>query len=150
LGAAVRDEPNVWNHVIVAHHVDEHGTFWGMEGRPGGVGPVDLTPWLRNPWTLTNAAQPKTVGQRNEIALAVAAADQRPYDWVGIAVDAGRAVAPLWKMRDCWGPGIPCHVVCSSLADWAYERVGLASPAADRFCTPADWAGFVETRGWEP
>src|SRR5690242_20152365 len=47
-GAAVRElvtgkaEPDFVNHIAFVHHIDAHGVPWGLEGRPGGVGWVDL------------------------------------------------------------------------------------------------------------
>jgi cell wall-associated NlpC family hydrolase len=152
LGQAIEDAPNTWNHVIVAHHIDAAGTFWGIEGRPGGVGWTDLGPWLADRWTITNRAQAKEPGQRSQVCDAALALIGRPYDWGGIVVDAMRAIAPLWQLRQPggWEPGVvPGQVVCSSLADWVYQRAGLASPPTGRWCTPADWAGFILARGWE-
>lgn len=151
LGAAILDKPNTVNHVIVAHHVDEAGTFWGVEGRPGGVGWVDMRRALKAPYTLTNAAQPKTLEQRLAIAKVVEGMLGTPYDWAGIVGDAMDAIHAqnLWASQ--WGEDRlpPSHVVCSSLADWVYEHVGLASPAKDRNVTPGDWAAFITERGWE-
>jgi hypothetical protein len=44
---------------------------------------------------------------------------------------------------------VPGHLVCSSLADYVYERAGLATPHADRACTPWHWAEFIRERAWE-
>lgn len=156
VGAVLTGQPSDWNHVIVAHHHDEHGVYYGAQGQPGQVAWVPLEPWLADAVTLTNADQPKTVEQRQLICDAVLPlVEVARYDWTaiaadtGIAFDAARHVSPLWGMIDHWGPGVPGHVICSSLADYAYERAGLASPAADRFCTPADWSQFIERRQWE-
>lgn len=155
LGASLEREPTTWTHVIVADHVDAAGTWWGMQGQPGVVGPVDLRPYLADPVTLSNVAQPKTDEQRVKIVAAMAPLVLKAeYDWTAIGVDAAIAltaaahVAPLWRLFDRWGPGVPGHVVCSSLADYAYDRVGLDSPALDRWCTPADWAVFIESEAW--
>lgn len=155
LGAWLERKPTTWTHVIVAHHVDEAGVFWGVQGQPGTVGWVDLKPYLADPVTLTNRGQLKTAAQRDDVyAAMLPLVGQARYDWGVIAADAAialgaaRHVEPLWNMLDTWGPGVPGHVVCSSLADYAYERAGLESPAADRFCLPADWARLIQERNW--
>jgi hypothetical protein len=160
LGARMRHEPTEWQHVIVAHHTDAAGTPWGIQGQPGVVGWADLRPWLAMPETISNAAQPKTDEQRAAICAALLPmVGLASYDWVAIMADAASAVTPkvaamviepLWKKLDVWGPGVPGHVICSSLADWAYEQVGLDTPSPDRTCTPADWAAFMQARGWTP
>jgi hypothetical protein len=151
LGASLKDRPNVWNHAIVAHHRDKAGTFWGLEGRAGGVGWVDLTPVLRDEYTIGNLMQPKTGEQRQKICDAALAAIGTGYDWPAIARVAADAIQPLWKLKGgTWGKGrtVPGALICSALADWAYEMAGLSSPRADRWCTPADWADFILTEGW--
>jgi len=55
VGAALRDEPNLINHVVIVDHQDRQGTWWGIEGRPGGVGWVDLQRYR----------QPVDVGERH-------------------------------------------------------------------------------------
>jgi hypothetical protein len=156
LGSRLARQPSTWNHVIVAHHIDAAGVYWGVQGQPGMVGWVDLAPWLAGAKTVTNAAQPKTDQQRQAICDAMTPlVGTATYDWAAIAANARIALAaaihvtPLWGMTDTWGEGSPGHVICSSLADYGYESVGLASPRADRFCNPADWAQFIQTCGWE-
>jgi hypothetical protein len=58
------------------------------------------------------------------------------------------ALAKVWKWH---GGALPGHVVCSSLADILYQRVGWAHPAAgtERFCMPADWWAWNNNQGWE-
>lgn len=148
LGAALRDRPNTVNHVVIAHHVDAAGTLWGIEGRPGGVGWVDCRHYLKGAYTLDNREQPKTDAQRQAVCHAANGLLGTPYDWVGIAADGMDAIhAPdLWAQD--WPKCPPAHVVCSSLADWVYEHVGLASPQPDRTCTPGDWAAFIAEKGW--
>lgn len=148
-GAALRDQPDTWNHVAIATHVDGSGAFWGIEGRPGGVGWVALASYLDDRWTIDNAAQPKTERQRALIVDTARGLLGTPYDWQGIVADAMAAIdAPrLWRMRFDALP--PAHVVCSSLASWVYEHVGLTCPrTADRVTTPADWASFIMQREW--
>jgi len=152
-GAALRDQPDSWNHIIIASHRDGGGTFWGIEGRPGGVGWVDLAPWLANRWTISNAEQSKTDEQRTQIVTIAKGLLGTPYDWAGIVADAMAAIdAPnLWRLRDFDAAGPPAHVVCSSLAAYAYHKVGLAGPVAPllRAVTPADWASWILRRDWE-
>ena len=151
LGAAIRDQPNLGNHVAVVHHTDKSGTVWVIEGRPGGVGWRDATDYLRSRWTITNTGQPKTPAQRTTVVQAVHAALGTPYDWGGgIAADAATALhlPDLWAEK--WDGRVPGHVVCSSLAAWAYNTAGLAHPLYDDLprTTPADWDQFILTRGW--
>lgn len=152
LGAALRDEPNLTNHVVIVHHVDAAGTVWGLEGRPGGVGWVNCAKYLASKWTLTNAEQPKTDEQRAKVAELALALLGTPYDWTGIALDAMDAIGAFHLWRDTsWGQA-PGHVVCSSYADYVYEQVGLANPGLashTRTTTPGDWAQFIIERAWE-
>lgn len=153
IGAAMRDQPDSWNHVIIASHTDKLGTAWGIEARPGGVGWVDLAPWLASRWTITNAAQPKTDPQRADVVLAAKGMLGTPYDWAGIVADGMAAIdaAYLWRVKDFGATAPPAHVVCSSLASWIYSRVGLAAPAVSRSrgVTPADWASFILRKDWD-
>jgi hypothetical protein len=155
-GAALLDRPNMRNHVIVVHHVDEGGTLWGVEGRPGGVGWVDMSAVLRSRTVLSNAAQPKDLHARTIVTEALEAAIARPYDWGAIARSAAEALRldVLWQHgREFSEDGsVPGGVICSALADWAYEKARLASPGGTgrtRYTTPADWDWFIQTKGWE-
>ena len=146
-------QPTKWNHVVIVMPDDARGNRWGIEGRPGGVGWVDLEArgYLTSKLTLSNAAQPKTDKQRADICavMELLVARHTGYDWPAIAVDVVRELNPLWALPDTWGTtGTPAHVVCSSAADLAYDRVGLASPRPDRFCTPWDWAMFDIEQAW--
>jgi len=133
------------NHCIIAHHWTD-GVFWGIEGRPGGVGWVDLTArdWRH---VTTNAAQPKTEDQRARLCeWAEKTMLGRPYDWSAIerhALDA-LGVPDLW--RDDWnGQGVPGQVVCSSVCALGYDFVGLARPLptqGGRYVMPYDWNRF--------
>ena len=158
VGAALRDEPNLINHVVIVDHQDRQGTWWGIEGRPGGVGWVDLRRYLGSRWTLVNATQPKTEAQRKIVTKGAAAVLGVAYDWVGIAEDAAGATLPaalttrieaLWG-SDWQGKGPPAHLVCSSLADWLYGSADLTNPNVHptRNTTPADWMQLWITHGW--
>jgi hypothetical protein len=155
-GGAIGDSPNVWNHVVVASHHDDAGTFWGVEGRPGGTGWVDIRARLDDRWTISSADQPKTDEQRAHIATVAAGMVGRPYDWAAIVRDAMDALSidTLWRLPDWDGrAGAPAHVVCSSLASYVYRECGLAAPtgthgAGGRWATPYDWAAWILRRAW--
>lgn len=151
LGAALRDRPNLINHVAIVHHTDSSGTVWVLEGRPGGVGWRDATDYLKSRHTITNATQPKTQDQRAEIVKQATAMIGTPYDWEAITQDAAGAFGldHVWELR--WGKAgkVPGHVVCSSLAAWVYLNAGLAYPIGDREVTPADWLRLWISKGWD-
>lgn len=152
-GGALLDKPDSWNHVIIVSHTDEMGVLWGIEGRPGGVGWVDLTPWLADRWTIGNTGQPKTGEQRGQIITIAKGLLGTPYDWVGIVKDAMLAmnIGAMWKLRE-WGDSPPGQVVCSSAVAWVYQKVGLARPEPthdERTTTPADWARFIQLHPWD-
>ena len=148
LGAALRDEPNLVNHVAVVSHTDKAGTLWCLEGRPGGVGWRDAGDYLASRWTVTNAAQPKTETQRQLVVRGAAAMIGTSYDWEAIAADGVAALdlGALWHPR--WGK-VPGHVVCSSLAAYLYGRAGLPRPVGGREVTPAMWLSFIITNEYE-
>lgn len=149
-GAALLDRPNIVNHVIVVHHRDPKGVLWGIEGRPGGVGDIALTRRvLSQPYVISNSLQPKTEEQRFLVAKAAERLRGAPYDWTGIMLDGLEALGvSLWDGG--WGPEPPGQVVCSALADWCYDAVGLASPGRtyDRTVTPGDWCRFIMEQEW--
>lgn len=165
LGAAIAGLPAKCNHVIVVHHKDDAGTWWGIEGRPGGVGWRDLTGPTKGVLTNANNQQPKTEEQRYLIAVAAEGALSTPYDWIAIGEHTREALS-IWdkvrrvaRMKDRhlikeWNErGRPGHVVCSSLADWAYEQVGLDNPGGSRMTrltTPGHWDQFIMDRKWAP
>jgi hypothetical protein len=149
-GSAIRDQPNLSSHIAVAHHVDAKGTLWCVEGRPGGAGWRDATAYLKSPLLLTNSAQPKTAVQRAQVAKLMEALIGTTYDWEAIAADAATDLGwqlPGWDPT--WHGTVPAHVVCSSLAAYAYEKADLARPAGQRGCQPSDWDSFIIRRGWE-
>jgi hypothetical protein len=161
LGAVLRGRPGVANHVIVVTHQDQAGRWMGIEGRPGGVGPVDCTPFLADSRTRGNHAQPRPndAGQLEVFLASCAASLGIDYDWVGIGQDTARsiglhnlakAIDPLWR----WGGNdkeLPGHVVCSSLAAMLYKLTGWASPepGAERQTTPAQWWDWADRQLWK-
>lgn len=148
LGAALRDRPNMVNHVAIVHHTDANGVTWCIEGRPGGVGWRDASDYLRSPYTVTNASQHKSPAQRVRVANGAVALLGTPYDWEAIAQDAAGAFGldHVWQLR--WGGTVPGHVVCSSLAAWLYADANLGHPSGDREVTPADWLALWIERDW--
>lgn len=149
LGAAFRDKPNTVNHVAIVHHRDDKGEWVCVEGRPGGVGWTPAAKYLASPWTLSNVNQPKTPAQRASVVEATEALIGRPYDWTGIALDAVLALGIDLPSR--WvGKWDAAQVVCSSLAAWTYQKVGLAHPLGDlRTTSPGDWAAFILSRNYD-
>jgi hypothetical protein len=158
LRAGLLDQPNLVNHVIIVHHQQKNGDWIGLEGKPGGVGWINLTQRrvLKSPYVLANNEQPKTEDQRFLIAKASEKLLGVQYDWVGIAQEAfawGPAVRIFGFMNNKWGnrDNPPEHVFCSNYADWVYDSVGAWSPGAlfDRSITPNDWAKFIIEKGWK-
>ena len=151
IGAILRGR-DAASHIAVLHHTDRQGVPWAIEGRPGGAGWRDARDYLRDPRTVTNAAQPKTPAQRKQVCALMVKLLGTPYDWAGgIAADAEIAL----HLPRLWTPDesgkVPGAVVCSSLAAWGYSQAGLASPALPaqwETVTPADWRTFCEQRHW--
>jgi hypothetical protein len=162
VGEALQGKPAVANHVILITHQDRVGRWMGIQGQPGGVGPVDCTPFLHDPRTESNHAEPKP-NDRGQLATLLASAAKSlglAYDWVGIAQDTldalhledlSAVIDPLWR----WPSNhnlLPGHVVCSSLAAMLYDlpAVGWAHPdlGAERVCEPADWWRWSMARAW--
>jgi hypothetical protein len=160
IGAVLRGRPGVANHVAVITHQDQRHRWIGIEGRPGGVGPVDVTGWLGDSRTRSNHGQPRPGGDRslNTFLGSCAASLGLAYDWTGIAEDVlkacqlenlAEAIDPLWRWpvkHDL----LPGNVVCSSLAAMLYARVGWARPEAgkERTVTPADWWDWSDRKLW--
>lgn len=143
VGAALRGLPAMDNHVVVVSHQTD-GVWWGLEGKPGGVGWTTLDRYLASPYTVNNAGQPKSGMQRGNIAVLAESMLCAPYDWAAIAADGLRAIgAPDLFASDWQGQGPPGHVVCSSFAAWLYAHVGLPCPTGGRTVTPADWTAFA-------
>lgn len=154
-GAALLGKPNTINHVAIFMGPGADGKPRVIEARPGGVGWLDAAKYVRDPWTVDNRKQPKTVEQRAQMHDAALAMLGTPYDWWGIGKNAMEAIrAPdLYRSTDWDHVDTPEQVVCSSLADWVYATVGLPNPGkitADRITTPGDWAEFCITEAWKP
>lgn len=151
VGAALRDHPNISNHVAVAHHTDGKGTLWCIEGRPSGAGWRDATAYTRSRWTLANTAQPKTAAQRAAVCEVMLGLIGTDYDWQAIMVDAAAAFGikvPGWEIA--WdSKQVPGHVVCSSLASYGYAKARLTCPAGARSVTPGDWDEFILAEQWK-
>lgn len=156
-GAWLMKRPANCNHVTIVHHYDKDTkAWWGIEGRPGGVGWIDITSRLAHPLTNANNAQPKSEDQRYLVAVAAESLLGVAYDWEGIAGDAAQAARIqriMWKRVAEWREDeTPAHVVCSSFADWTYEKVGLANPGGygrTRMTTPGDWDAFMIREEWK-
>lgn len=149
LGAALKDKPNLDNHVALVHHRDPAGNLWVLEARPGGVG-WEVASKYDNPYLLTNVEQPKTDTQRRQVCALAVGMLRVGYDWAAIGMDAAQALHldGLWRVKD-FGDEPPAHVVCSSLVWWLYRQAGLAvPPVPGRTVTPADFADWILRRGW--
>lgn len=156
LGALLDGTPAPANHVVIVHHRDEAGTLWGIEGRPGGVGYVDMAKYTGSvlaKYGNSNTALPRTAVQSTAVCEAAMSMLGTPYDWAGgIFADAFKTMhlAELATALDKWwgwhdGTSLrPAHVVCSSLAQWVYRHLGLPCPevADAELCTPADWWAY--------
>lgn len=152
LQARLRGRPALHNHVAIFSHHDAAGTAWVIEGRPSGVGWALARRYLDHPLTIHNAEQPKTDTQRADILAGAKLLLGTEYDWATIARLGAEAARFewLWRSRE-WGNDPPVAVICSSYADWLYERVGLANPGGygeTRHTDVADWAAWIQRRGW--
>lgn len=164
LADLLEGKPAVANHVVGVTHRDKLGRWMGLEGRPGGFGLVDVTPYLSDPRSRSNHDQPRTAEQVTFLLAYAAKLTGTPYDWLGIDEDGLRALdmAALAAEVDraagfidhSWAqPGLlPGHVVCSSSWDYAYAAApgNLAHPAVVpvRDCTPGDWWDYNDRRLW--
>lgn len=154
-GQMLQGKPDLQNHVAMFHHA-ANGVNWYLEGRPSGFGwkayRSDADGYAGSPWSVSNAAQPKTDAQRQAVCASMRELLGAPYDWEAIEGDAADALRlpEIWKQ---WGDGtqMPGHVVCSSSAAWAYRQDGLAAPeiGGGRFTEPADWSQFIMDEGWK-
>ncbi|TDH56703.1 hypothetical protein E2F47_06120 [Mycobacterium eburneum] len=157
LGARLQGKPDIAGHVVIITHQDpKTGAWMGVQGQPGGVGPVDVTRYLKDRRTRSNNAQPR---DSSKLAVFLAAANKAagiPYDWVAIGADACDALGldavadALDAVWDWPTVGMPNHVVCSSLAAALYRLAGWQHPydGDERNCTPADWWVWSNTQAW--
>jgi len=165
LGAVLRGQPGISNHVVVITHQDQAGRWIGIQGQPGGVGPCDATPYLAQSTTRSNHAQPRPGGPAamQKFLAGCAKSLGIQYDWCGIAEDTlraagvpdlAKAIDPLWRWTSPKQQAdglLPGHVVCSSLAAMLYTRVGWAEPSGanpDRTVTPQDWWDWSDQEKW--
>jgi len=138
-------------HIIVVSHTDDQGRLWGIEGRPGGVGWAQLDKRSGH-WGLSNAEQPKTPEQRAKVVDTMKSLLGTHYDYGAYLVIALNTLGITSQWTDWEGNNVPTHVICSAVADYVYEDVGLANPGGmkiTRFTTPAEWAEFVDKKDWE-
>lgn len=150
-GAALVDKPNLSNHIAVVHHIDPGGVVWGIEGRPGGVGWVDCHRYLVAEFTITNRKQPMTPQQRSGVSDYMKEMLGTPYDYSAIFEDAALDLHLPELYAERWNGESPGHVVCSSVASYAYGKQGLANPVSwstippldYRHVQPGDWDAFI-------
>jgi hypothetical protein len=162
VGEALAGKPAVANHVVVITHQDQMGRWMGIQGQPGGVGPVDCSPFLSDIRTMSNHDEPRPDdrGQLTTFLASTAKSLGIGYDWVGIAEDGLEAfhvedlsalIDPLWRWPSDHNL-LPGHVVCSSLAAMLYDlpSVGWAHPdlGHERECEPADWWQWSQSQAW--
>lgn len=162
IGEVLDGKPAVANHVVIVTHLDQVGRWMGIQGQPGGVGPVDVTPFLTDSRTRGNHDQPRP-NDHDQLTTFLASAAKAlgiRYDWVGIAEDTcdalhleglAAAIDPLWRWPSDHNL-LPGHVVCSSLAAMLYDEpsIGWAHPdlGEERVCEPADWWQWSNSDGW--
>lgn len=143
------------DHVIVVHHCDKNGVWWGIEGRPSGVGWAKMSQYLATPKQQRaargNIHQQITAAKAQAVCNLMQGLLGTGYDWIGGIVadfDGALRADEMAKLVDHWWGWSddvvrPPHVVCSSAAAWAYGRLGLARPGGpEEIVTPADWWDF--------
>lgn len=153
-GERLRGIPDRTNHIVVVDSRDANDVLVGIEGRPGGVGRVDVAQYFEGGYghyAVSNRTQPKSELQRSDVVAVVRNMLKVGYDWDAIAEDAlnDLHIPELWLEK--WHGTSPAHVVCSSLASWAYHKSGLAAPKQEdmRHIQPGDWAQFMLLHGWD-
>lgn len=155
LGALLKGDSALHNHVAVISHRDDAGTLWAVEGRPSGTGWVDASIYLKAPFTKTNAGldRNRTDAERAQVVAIVQGMVGTKYDWSAIvelgmdAIGAGE----LWRAKEYGDAEVPAHTICSALAAWAYKRVGWKRPDEKaRFTTPGEWYDFIAALELEP
>lgn len=154
-GSALLDEPNLINHIAVLDHQDKHGTWWALEGRPGGVGWRDATAYLSAAYTVSNQHQPIDDHLCASICFWMQDLINTQYDWDAIVGDGLRdlhlpVIPDPWAEKTGYGE-VPGHVVCSSAATFAYIKAGVAHPeyADMAHIEPSDWLRFIITNKYE-
>ena len=101
-----------------------------IEGKPGGVGWRDATAYLASTWTLTNVTQPLTKEQRTAICGHMEALLGTAYGWDAIVADALDDLGMTLPGWDATFKGqVAGHLVCSSVAAYAYAKAGVPRPA---------------------
>src|SRR5260370_5376154 len=145
IGEALQGKPNLDNDVAGMHRWD--GDIpWGLEGKPGGVGWVDMRSYIGHPMAWNNCNQPnRTDPQRYLVASDAQKMLGTKYDWEAIGGDTLEALhVKLFHLT--WPHGlVPGEVVCSSYWDYLYAIVGWnrPTPGDERMCEPADWTNFI-------
>lgn len=152
IGDLLKGKPAVANHVIGVTHKDKTGRWMGMEGRPGGFGLADCTPYLNDPRTRSNHAQYRELAEDQQLVAGAAELTGTPYDWVGIASETADALNldDLKKFLDKfwrWPSDnnlLPGHIFCSNAWAYLYKRIGRPHPnlGDERGCSPGDWWEF--------
>jgi hypothetical protein len=159
-GYALRGKMPVANHVIVVTHRDKFGRWIGIQGQPGGVGLVDVTPFLKDSRTRGNIDQPRpggTAAMDSFLASCAKSIGVR-YDWTGIAEDGvndlsvhdlSQYVNTVWEDQLKHGR-LPGEVVCSSLGAALYSLSGWDHPdlGDERRCQPGDWWNWNDQKQW--
>lgn len=155
-GSALIDEPNLANHIAVLDHQDAKGTWWCLEGRPGGVGWRDATAYLASSYTIANRNQPKSDAQRAAITGMMRMLINTQYDWDAIVGDALRdlhlpPIPDPWAEKTKNGGEVAGHVVCSSAAVFAYIKaiVGHPEQTDAAHIEPSDWVQFIIENHYE-
>jgi hypothetical protein len=169
VGDDIKGKPTPASHVVVVHHQDSAGRWWGIQGQPGTVGWVDMAEYWGSPTAKagnSNGLQPRTPAQRQSVAdLCAGLVGIGRYDWLGGIVPDGLDDVHLPELADLvdkwWGwqstPGkpealAPGHVVCSSMPAWAHDRLGIPRPMPKNNAEaiqPADWWVFNNEEQWK-
>lgn len=149
VGEELSGKPGLENHIAFMHHW-LGDVPWGLEGRPGGVGWVDLREYLASPYTVNNCGQPgRSDTGRGQVAGLAELMLGTKYDWAGITDDTLRCFHMPDLFSSTFRGLVPGHVVCSSYAAFLYERQGWDRPlVGDRDTEPADWCALSMVNGW--
>ena len=137
-------------HVIVVTHTDDQNRLWGIEGRPGGIGWARLD--KRNgKWGMSNAEQPRDMAQRSRIVETMKMLLDTKYDYGAYIQIALNTMGINVDWTDFQGNDVPSHFICSAVADYVYEELGLPNPGGfkiTRLTTPAEWAEYIDKKQW--